>query len=100
MRRNCPVEIGQRLAVTQRANLRHEGRHQVDRAKALGLEARERLAPVARALHRIGALDERAPGAVGLVGGRHPDERQVEMALIMRPLAILERGAALGVDKP
>ncbi|HZG32830.1 MAG TPA: L,D-transpeptidase family protein [Sphingopyxis sp.] len=56
--------------------------------------------PVAHALYRFGPLDERPPRAVGLVGGRHPDEGQVKAALEMCRLAALEGRAALLVDEP
>src|SRR3546814_8542899 len=76
VRRDGAVEIGQRLAVTQRTHLGHEPREQVEGTIGLGDEAGERLPPVAP-LDRIAALDERAARGIGLVGWRQKSQRQI-----------------------
>ena len=97
-RRDRAVKKGQRLAVVERAHLRHETGKQVQRAVGFGDEAGERLPPVA-ALHIVTALDQRPARGVGLVGRRQERQRRMVAALEMR-IGILERRAPLFVDQP
>src|SRR3546814_17363540 len=90
VRRDGAVEIGQRLAVTQRTHLGHEPREQVEGTIGLGDEAGERLPPVAP-LDRIAALDERAARGIGLVGWRQKSQRRIIKAPEMSPRATLGR---------
>ena len=97
-RRDRAVEESPRLRIVERCDLRHEAREQVERAIGLRDEPGQRLAPVAT-LQRIDTLDQRAAGAVRLVGRRQ--EGQGEMVAALEMLArIFEAGAALLVDQP
>lgn len=96
--RDGAVKETQRLVVIERAHFGHEPGEQIEQAIGLGGEGLERAAPVARPT-LVRALDERAPGAVGRIGGGQEGERQVIAAFEMGSLR-LEGGAALGIDEP
>ncbi len=61
------MQIGQRLAIVERRTDGMKPAKQVEDAVGLGDEGRERLPPVAT-LPGVAALDERAAGAISLVG--------------------------------
>src|SRR3546814_7472328 len=79
------MQIGQRLAIVERAHRRHEAGKQVENPVGLGDNGGKRLPPVA-ALSGVAALDERAAGAVGLIGfgEKRSEENTSELQSLMR----------------
>src|SRR3546814_9325831 len=86
-RRYGAVKERQRLAIVERAHLRHETAEQVERPVRLGDEAGERLPPIA-AFRIIAALDQRAARRIGLIGRRQESQRHIIEALIVRARAL------------
>jgi len=91
------VEIGERLRIVERTELRHETLEEIGDPVGLGNEAVEILPPVAGALRPL-LLDEPPLGPRNRIRRRHIIKGEVAGALEMsRPL---EARAALAIDQP
>ena len=97
--RDAAVQEGQRLAIIERANLRHEACEQVLHPVGFGDEGAEVSAPVAILLGHI-AFQQRALGAADLIGGRQIAERKMGSALEMLSPAAVEMTAPFLIDQP
>ena len=96
------MQESQRLGVIEGADLGHEAREEIQGAIAFGDEAGQRSMPVAapkRTGVRIGPLDQRTAGCLGIVRRGQPGQRKMVAAFIMLAFAE-EGGAAFLVDQP
>jgi hypothetical protein len=97
-RRDGAVEVGERLAVIERADFGHEAGDQVEDAVGLGDKGGKRLPPVA-AFPAVAALDKCAARAVSLVRLGKEGERQI-IDGSRNALRRFEPRAPLLVDQP
>ena len=94
--RDGRVQVGQRVAVIEPGDLRHEALDQLEDAVGPIDEAAQQLPGIDAGLRA--ALVEPALDARGVLGGRQPDEGQVVAALEMRA-GLLEGVLPLEIDQ-